>query len=62
MLELRPSCKHCNAALPPDAPDARICSYERTFCAHCVEILRRTCARVGTGGKHGHLSVCEDLE
>ena len=39
MLELRPSCEHCNKALPPNAVDARICSYECTFCAECVETV-----------------------
>ena len=37
MLELRPTCEHCNVALPPDSPDARICSFECTFCAACAE-------------------------
>jgi len=27
MLELRPTCEHCNKALPPDSFEARICSY-----------------------------------
>lgn len=37
MLELRPNCEWCDKDLPPDAPDARICSYECTFCAACAE-------------------------
>src|SRR3954468_11229168 len=37
MLELRPNCELCDADLPPDALDARICSYECTFCAECVD-------------------------
>ena len=37
MLELRPSCECCDRELPPDSPDARICTYECTFCAECVE-------------------------
>jgi uncharacterized protein len=37
MLELRPTCENCNKALPPDSLEARICSYECTFCASCVE-------------------------
>jgi len=37
MLELRPTCEHCNRALPPDSVDARICTYECTFCATCVD-------------------------
>ncbi|MCY7286349.1 MAG: DUF1272 domain-containing protein, partial [Cyanobacteria bacterium CAN_BIN43] len=32
MLELRPTCEHCNRALPPDSVDAQICTYECTFC------------------------------
>ena len=37
MLELRPSCECCDGDLPPDSPDARICTYECTFCVDCVE-------------------------
>ncbi len=37
MLELRPSCECCDTDLPPESPDARICSFECTFCARCVE-------------------------
>ena len=50
MLELRPSCEHCNKALPPDSTEARICSYECTFCAACVEsILKNVCPNCGGG-------------
>lgn len=50
MLELRPSCEHCNKALPANAPDARICSYECTFCAECVEkVLSNVCPNCGGG-------------
>ena len=37
MLELRPNCECCDADLPPDSPDARICTFECTFCAACAE-------------------------
>jgi hypothetical protein len=37
MLELKPTCERCASALPPDSPDARICSYECTFCAPCAD-------------------------
>ena len=44
MLELRPTCENCNAALPPDSTDAMICSFECTFCRSCVEgVLRNVC-------------------
>jgi len=50
MLELRPTCEHCNKALPPDALEARICSYECTFCAACVEaVLGNVCPNCGGG-------------
>ena len=50
MLELRPSCEHCNRALPPEATEARICSFECTFCSDCVEgVLLRTCPNCGGG-------------
>lgn len=35
MLELRPNCECCNTDLPPEAPNARICSFECTFCEAC---------------------------
>ena len=37
MLALRPSCECCDRDLPPDSPDARICSFECTFCADCAQ-------------------------
>jgi hypothetical protein len=50
MLELRPNCELCDKDLPPDAPDARICSYECTFCAACVEdVLHDVCPNCGGG-------------
>ncbi len=37
MLEMRPTCERCEAPLPLDSADARICSYECTFCASCTD-------------------------
>ena len=37
MLELRPNCEACDRDLPPESPDARICTFECTFCRDCVE-------------------------
>ena len=48
MLDLRPNCELCDVDLPPDSPDARICTYECTFCASCVEtVLHDVCPNCG---------------
>ncbi|MBS0630447.1 MAG: DUF1272 domain-containing protein [Verrucomicrobia bacterium] len=50
MLELRPTCENCNCSLPPAAKNARICSYECTFCSDCVErVLFNVCPNCGGG-------------
>jgi hypothetical protein len=50
MLDLRPNCECCDRDLPPDAPAARICSYECTFCATCAaDILGNICPNCGGG-------------
>jgi hypothetical protein len=36
MLELRPNCERCDRDLPPES-DARICSFECTFCGPCAD-------------------------
>jgi len=49
-LELRPNCEYCDRDLPADSDLARICSYECTFCADCVErVLRNVCPNCGGG-------------
>ena len=49
-LELRPNCECCDRDLPPDSTVARICSYECTFCADCVEnVLFDVCPNCGGG-------------
>jgi len=48
MLELRPSCECCDHDLPPDSFDARICSFECTFCAGCADgVLGGRCPNCG---------------
>jgi len=37
MLELRPNCECCDRDLPPASPEARICTFECTFCVDCAE-------------------------
>ena len=49
-LELRPNCEFCDRNLPPSSPEACICTYECTFCAHCVEHeLKNVCPNCGGG-------------
>jgi hypothetical protein len=50
MLELRPTCENCNKVLPPDSLEARICSYECTFCTSCADgVLGNACPNCGGG-------------
>ncbi len=50
MLELRPTCEHCNKELPPNSTEAMICTYECTFCKPCVDnILDNVCPNCGGG-------------
>lgn len=50
MLELKPTCEHCNKELPPNSAEAMICTYECTFCRTCVEkVLMNVCPNC-TGG------------
>lgn len=50
MLELRPNCECCDRDLPPDSIEARICTFECTFCAACVEArLKGVCPNCGGG-------------
>ncbi|MEI7443801.1 MAG: DUF1272 domain-containing protein [Burkholderiales bacterium] len=38
MLKLKPSCECCDVDLPPESLDARICSFECTFCVSCADV------------------------
>lgn len=50
MLEIRPSCEQCHKPLPPNSTDARICSFECTFCTNCVDtLLKNVCPNCGGG-------------
>jgi len=49
-LELKPNCEYCDKDLPPNSGQARICTFECTFCADCVEdVLRNVCPNCGGG-------------
>ena len=48
MLQLRPSCECCDVDLPPDSRQARICSFECTFCEACASgRLANVCPNCG---------------
>lgn len=48
MLQLRPNCECCNRDLPPESTEARICSFECTFCVTCAEtVLDGKCPNCG---------------
>lgn len=48
MLQLRPGCECCDKDLPPESADARICSFECTFCASCADgVLGGMCPNCG---------------
>ena len=36
MLTLRPNCECCDKDLPNESTEARICTFECTFCVDCV--------------------------
>ena len=61
MLQLKPNCECCDKDLPADATDARICSFECTFCAQCVnEILNDVCPNCGGGFVPRPIRPCSD--
>jgi hypothetical protein len=44
VLALRPNCECCDRDLPPDSPDALICTFECTFCRPCAtDVLKGVC-------------------
>ena len=48
MLALKPNCECCDRDLPPESAEARICTFECTFCADCAErALKGVCPNCG---------------
>ncbi len=48
MLELRPSCEHCDRDLPPASLDAMMCTFECTFCSDCAgRVFAGVCPNCG---------------
>ena len=46
MLDMRETCEKCAAALP-EGGDARICSFECTFCPACTDAMAAVCPNCG---------------
>jgi hypothetical protein len=48
MLQLRPNCECCDRDLAPASTEARICSFECTFCSPCADtVLGGKCPNCG---------------
>ena len=45
-LEMRTECERCGVALAADG-EARICSFECTFCPACDEAMQHVCPNCG---------------
>ena len=46
MLEMRTTCERCETALG-EAGEARICSFECTFCPPCADEMAAVCPNYG---------------
>ena len=47
MLQMRPNCECCDRDLAANVGDARICSFECTFCDACTDKLDERCPNCG---------------
>jgi uncharacterized protein len=47
MMDLKPSCECCDEDLPPESPDARVCTFECTYCATCADEMQGICKNCG---------------
>jgi hypothetical protein len=45
-LEMRTACERCGTALSPEG-DARICTFECTFCVSCADEMDGGCPNCG---------------
>jgi len=46
-LEMRSKCERCETPLAHETDQARICSYECTFCASCTDAMSGRCPNCG---------------
>jgi len=47
MMDLKPGCECCDTDLPPGSTEARICTYECTYCARCADEMDGICKNCG---------------
>ena len=47
MLTMKPNCECCDCDLDPSGADARICSFECTWCAECADHQAGLCPNCG---------------
>ena len=47
MLDMKSTCGRCGRALPAESTDARICSFECTFCRTCADAMQGRCPNCG---------------
>lgn len=63
MLQLRPNCECCDKDLPPESPEAYICTFECTFCKSCVEdVLKHVCPNCGGNFSPRPIRPVKELE
>lgn len=46
-LQMKPACERCAARLLAESAEARICSYECTFCRTCSNAMDNVCPNCG---------------
>jgi hypothetical protein len=46
-LLMKTACERCGSPLPHESPDARICSYECTYCSACATSMHLRCPNCG---------------
>jgi hypothetical protein len=46
VLEMRGRCERCGSSLAPNG-EARICSFECTFCVACTDAMKGVCPNCG---------------
>lgn len=47
MLDMKSACERCGNALPAESAEARMCSYECTFCRSCADAMQGHCPNCG---------------